>query len=194
MLTRTIAGLASIALASTLAVQLFDARDALRLGRSQDDAVYAAFSKGYQLTPADPIASAEIITEFRRAVLIVREHALQGQFGFSERDLDVAMKPHLGRITFVAQISLHPLNTYQRVPAYEMYVSTGAQTAPVAAPTITREPQYALGGPGSALIGIRLEITVPRAAIAAAAAPELIVTDEHADVVWRSDLDLSRFR
>jgi hypothetical protein len=175
------------------AAQFPDAREALRLGRTQDEALYASFAKGYQLAASDPVASAEIITEFRRAVLIVREHAQQGEFGFTERDLDVAMKPHRGLITFVVQVQLHPLNTYQKAPAYDLYVSTGADSPPLAAP-IAREPQYALGGPGSALVGIRLEITVPRERLAAAPAPELIVTNERADVVWRARVELARFR
>ena len=194
MLTRTILGPALLALAIAQTAQLPDAREALRLGRTQDDAIFTAFAKGYSLSPADPVTSAEIVTEFRRAVLIVREHAQRGEFGFTERDLDVAMKPHLGRVSFIVQVSLHPLNTYAKVPAYDLYISTGPATPPIAGKTLAREAQYATGGPGGALIGVRLEMTVPRAEIAAAAAPELVVTDERADVVWRRPLDLSRFR
>lgn len=190
MLMRAILLLAAV----MSAAQFPDAREALRLGRTQDDALYASFSNGYQLGAVDPVASAEIVTEFRRAVLIVREHAQLGEFGFTERDLDAAIKPHLGRVTFIVQVTLHPLNTYQKVPAYDLYISTGAATPPLAAPSIRRDPIYAVGGPGSALVGIRLEITLPRAPIASAAAPELIVTNEHADVVWRARIDLSRFR
>src|SRR6266545_2753907 len=191
MLIRAI--LLVVALAGA-AAQANDARDALRLGRSQDEALYAAFSKGYSLSPADPVASAEIITEFRRAVLIVREHAQQGEFGFTERDLNVAMQPHVGKVTFVVQVKLHPLNTYQKVPAYDLYISTGANSPPVATPAMTREPIYAIGGPGSALVGVRLEATLPRDRILAARTPELIVTNEYADLVWRARVDLSRFR
>jgi hypothetical protein len=179
------------------APQLPNAREALRLGRSQDEALYKAFSNGYSLSPADPVSSAEIITEFRRAVMIVREHAQQGEYGFTERDLDIAMKPHRGLITFIVEVNLHPLNTYVKVPAYEMYVSTGSGTPPVAAEKITRDAIYAFGipaGPGSTVRGVRLEATMSRDKIAAAAAPELIVTNENADVVWRAHLDLSRFR
>src|SRR4051812_24716587 len=101
------------------APQLPNAREALRLGRSQDEALYKAFCNGYSLSPADPVSSAEIITEFRRAVMIVREHAQQGEYGFTERDLDIAMKPHRGLITFIVEVNLHPLNTYVKVPRSE---------------------------------------------------------------------------
>lgn len=189
------AALAAVAAClAAAAAQVPDAREALRLGRTQDETLYASFSKGYNLSAAQPVASAEIITPFRRAVLIVREHAQLGEYGFTERDLELAMKPHLGLVTFVVQVDLHPLNNYAKPPAYEVYISTGSGLPPLAAPAIRRDPLYAMGGPGSALVGIRLEITLPRDKIAAAPAPELIVTNEHADIVWRARVDLSRFR
>ena len=189
-----IRAIAVVAFSFAAASQLPDAREALRLGRSQDDALYAAFTKGYQLAATEPVDSAEIITEFRRAVLIVRGRAQLGEFGFTERDLNVAMTPHLGLITFIAQARLHPMHTYAKVPAYELYISTGPETPPLAGRETKRDPVYALGPMGSPLIGVRLEITVPRAQIEASPRPELILTDEHAGVRWRARLDLTRFR
>ena len=179
---------------STPAAQLPDAREALRLGRSQDESLYAAFTKGYSLAPAEPVDSAEIITEFRRAVLIVREHAQQGEFGFTERDLNVAMTPHLGAITFIVQAHLNPMHTYAKPPAYELYIGTGPDTPPIAGRETRRDPVYALGPMGSPLIAVRVEITVPRAKILETPQPELILTDEYASVLWRSRVDLARYR
>ena len=45
---------------------------------------------------------------------------------------------------------------------------------------------YALGPMGSPLIGVRLEVTLPREEILKAAKPELILTDENAVVLWRA--------
>lgn len=174
--------------------QFPDAREALRLGRTQDDAVYDAFTKGYALPAAIPVDSAEIITEFRRAVLIVRERARLGEFGFTERDLNVAIRPHLGLVTFVVQVRLNPMHTYAKAPAYELYLATGPSSAPLAGPELKRTPIYPLGALEGTLIGVRLEITLPRAQIASASRPELIVTDERADVVWRARIDLAGFK
>ena len=91
MLTQSIAVLAL----SFAALQFADAREALRLGRTQDETVYAAFTKGYAL-PFDstqPVDSAEIITEFRRAVLIERDQVRQGDYTFGPEDLAKAMTP-----------------------------------------------------------------------------------------------------
>jgi hypothetical protein len=174
--------------------QFPDAREALRLGRSQDDAVYDAFTRGYALPTNDLVDSAEIITEFRRAVLIVRERARLGEFGFTERDLSVAMTPHLGLVTFIAQTRLNPLHTYVKPPAYELYMATGPATPPLNGREVKRTPVYPLGGLEGTLTGVRLEITLPRAAIEAASRPELILTDENANVIWRCPIDLGRFR
>ena len=174
--------------------QIPDAREALRLGRSQDEALYAAFTKGYSLSPADPVDYAEIITEFRRAVLIVRARAQLGEFGFTERDLNVAMTPYLGLITFTVQARLNPMHTNKNPPAYEQYVATGPETPPLAGTETKRDPVYALGPMGNPLVAVRVEITIPRAKIEAAARPELILTDERATVLWRARVDLTRFR
>lgn len=191
-------GVAALLLVAGTAIaplaQLPDAREALRLGRSQDETLYAAFTKGYSLSPAEPVESAEIVTEFRRAVLLVRARAQMGEFGFTERDLNVAMAPHLGLVTFIAQVRLNPMHTFAAAPAYELYISTGPETPPIAGREMKRDPVYALGPMGSPLIAVRLEITVPRAKIEEAPRPELIVTDERASVMWRGRIDLQRFR
>ena len=56
------------------------ARDALALGRTRDDALFESFNKGYSLAVSDIIEAAEVITEFRRAVLLVRERTMQGDY------------------------------------------------------------------------------------------------------------------
>ena len=192
MLTQSIAVLAL----SFAALQFADAREALRLGRTQDETVYAAFTKGYAL-PFDstqPVDSAEIITEFRRAVLLVRERARLGEFGFTERDLNVAITPHLGQITFIVQARFNPMHTYANLPAYELYLATGPASAPLAGPEMKRWPIYPLGALEGTMIGVRLEVTLRRAEIEAATRPELILTDENANVLWRCRIDLTKFR
>ena len=181
-------------LLATPFAQFSDARDAQRLGRSTDDALYAAFTKGYGLATAAPVEIAEIVTEFRRAVLLARERAQVGDVGFTDHDLNGAMTPHLGQVGFIVQARLNTMHTYAKAPAYELYVETGPATPPLAGKTVKRDPVYALGPMGSPLIGVRLEITVPRDEILKASKPELILTDENAAVLWRARIDLSRFR
>ena len=170
-------------------------REAIELGRTQDEALFASFNKGYSLSPSGIIDSADVITEFRRAVLLVREHTLQGDFSFGPRDLARGLMPYRGLVTFVVQVRLNPMNTFMTPPTYDLYVSTGPQTPPVPPKPLKRDPVYPPGGaPGSQLVGVRLEASFPRDATVSAADPHLIVTDEKAGILWQARLDLSRFR
>jgi hypothetical protein len=170
-------------------------REALGLGRTHDDALFESFNKSYELSPSGTIDHAEIITEFRRAVLIVRAHALQGDYAFGAEDLAKALAPYKGLVTFVVQVRLNPLNTLIKEPAYDLYVSTGPRSPPVAPKALKREPVYPPGGaPGSTPVAVRLEASFPRAEIERAPAPLLIVTDEKAEILWQARIDLSRYR
>lgn len=167
-------------------------RDAVLLGRTQDDALFASFNKSYTLSPSGTIEHAEIITEFRRAVLIVRDRALQGSYGFGADDLAKALEPHTGEIGFVVQARLQ---TSIKEPAYDLYISTGPRVAPLAPKTLKREPVHPPGAaPGSPAAAVRLEAAFLRAGIERAEAPSLIVTDEKAEILWQARIDLSRYR
>jgi hypothetical protein len=175
--------------------QLPYVRQALDLGRTRDDALFDAFNRGYELPVSDPLERAEIITEFRRAVLIVRDKYNIGDFGLTERDLTKAIEPYAGTVAFVAEVRLNPLHTYPRPPAYEIYIATGPSTTPLATKKIKRDPIYPPGlGLGSAFVGVRLEATFARAEIERAPAPMLTVTDENANLLWQAHIDLSRYR
>ena len=161
--------------------QADDARDAMNLGRTHDQALYDAFNAGYRLTPSGVVDSVEVVTEFRRAVLLVREHAMKGEYSFTANDLTSA---------------LAPLNTYATPPKYDLYIRTGSQSKPVAAPSIKRDPVYALGsaGPGNTIVAVRLEASFPRADVMNATEPTVVLTDEHGSPVWQTRIDLTRFR
>lgn len=190
-----------VALASGMQVtdpapQLPYARPALDLGRTRDDALLASFHRSYELTRGDVLDRAEIITEFRRAVMIVREHADRGEYAFSAQDLAKAMTPFAGQVTFIVQARLHPLHTYANTPPYALYVETGPATRPMAPQPFRRDAAYPPGmaGPGNTISGVLLEGTFRRAEIEAAQAPSLVVADEQANVIWKARIDLSRYR
>jgi hypothetical protein len=176
--------------------QLPYARQAIDLAHTRDDALLAAFHRGYELPLGDVLDRAEIITEFRRAVMIVRERADQGEYAFSEQNLAKAIVPFAGQITFIVQARLHPLHTYAGAPAYGLYIESGPLTKPLAPKPFRRDPAYPPGmaAPGNAISGVLMEGTFDRDAIAAAKAPFLVVTDEQANVIWKARIDLARYR
>jgi hypothetical protein len=170
-------------------------RDVFELGRTRDQALWDAFNRGYALAPGGAIERAEVITEFRRAVLFVHDEVGKGQLTVTDQDLSKAMAPFAGRVSVVAEVRLHPLHTYPKPPLYDLYVETGRATRPIAATPLVRDPVYPPGvGPGTAMAAVRLEGSFPRADIESAAAPTVVVTDDQANVIWRARLDLARYR
>src|SRR6478735_11069958 len=174
-------------------LQLTSTREIFDLGRTHDDALWDAYNHGYELAPGGTIDRAEVITEFRRAVLFVHDEAGKGEFHITDQDLAKAMAPFAGLVTFVVQARLHPLHTYAKPPAYDVYVETGRATAPIGAKPLKRDPVYPPGmGPEAAMAAVLLQATFPRADIEAASVPTLVVTDDQANVIWRARIDLAR--
>lgn len=171
-------------------------RDAVALGRTRDEALFDAFNRGYQLAAASPVERAEIITEFRRAVLIVRERAAQGDYVIGTNELASAIAPYRGLVSFVVDVKLNPLNVYARAPSYDVYIRTGPATKPIAARTLKREAIYPAGtmGPGNAIVAVRVEASFERAEIEAAREPAVVVIDDAGNVIWQARVDLSRYR
>ena len=170
-------------------------REALNLGHTRDQGLFDSFNRGYQLTPSGTIDRAEIITEFRRAVMLVREREALGDYIQDSRTLSNALASSAGLVTVVVEARLNPLNTYMHAPSYELYVSTGPTTRPIAGKPFTREAVYPIGAPaGSGMVAVRLTASFPRADIEAASQPAVVVLNDRADVVWQARLDLSRYR
>src|SRR5436309_12975337 len=100
-------------------------RDAVALGQTHDETLFDSFNKSYNLSPSGTIEHVEIVTEFRRGVLIVRQHAQVGDYAFGWDALSKELLPFKGMVTFIVQARLNPMNTYGREPAYGLYVGTG---------------------------------------------------------------------
>lgn len=170
-------------------------RDAMTLGRTSDQALYDSFNSAYALPVDPPVDSAQIVTDFRRAVLLVREHVSQGDFVMSAADLASALAPSRGLVTVIVDVKLNPLNTYGKPPSYDLYVATGPGTKPLAAP-VTIDPIFPVGtvGPGHPITAIRIQTNVARADIASASRPVLVLTDQNGNVIWQTRIDITRYR
>ena len=187
---------ATLIAACMLALAQDPFRDALNLGHTHDEALFESFNRSYQLAVSGTIDSAEIITEFRRAVILVRDRDALGDYIQDTRTLSNALTPFAGLVTFVVQVRLNPLNTYGKAPAYELYISTGPSTKPLAAKPYLREPIYPVGAaaPSAGMIAVRMTASFPRADIESASQPALVVTDDHAEILWQARVDLRRYR
>jgi hypothetical protein len=189
-------GVTLLLLALLLVPQGSDLTDALALGRTHDQATFDAFNAGYELPVSGIVERVELVTEFRRAVLLVRQHAEQGEYSFTARNLAEAMAPYRGTIAIIAVVRLNPLNTFATPPNYDLYVTTGPGSPPIAPPTIDRDAIYPPGisPPGSAMTAVRLTASFPRDAIAAAHDPAIVIADHQGTIIWQGPLDLARYR
>jgi hypothetical protein len=117
----------------------------------------------------DTVTQIEVITEFRRLVLVSEEHIFRGDWLFtrSVRSGEEALAPTRGLTTIRATVRLNPLNTFITPPAYLLTMSTGA---PGSAPSVletTVTPQMSApfkardGKMLSSLVGATVESNVP---------------------------------
>lgn len=183
-------------LIALLTVQTGDTlRDAIALGQTSDQALYESFNSAYSLPVEPPVDNVQIITEFRRAVLLVREHVAQGDYGMTPSDLASALAPSRGLVTVVVDVKLNPLNTYSKPPSYDLYIATGPSTKPLAGP-LKIDPIFPVGtvGAGHPVMAIRVQANFARADIANAARPVLVLTDQNGTVIWQSRIDITRYR
>ena len=171
-------------------------REAITLGRSTDQALYDSFNNAYALPVAPPVGRAQVLTEFRRAVLLVRDRVAQGDYVMSPPDLATALAPFRGLVTFVVEVQLNPLNTFARPPGYDLYVATGPASTPLASPSLKIEPIFPVGtvGPGHPITAIRLEASFTRADLANAARPTLTLVDQNGNLLWQCRIDITRYR
>jgi hypothetical protein len=107
---------------------------AQQVARSRD-AERAEFHHRYVFAlRSDIVTELEVITEFRRLVLITEEHLRLGDQMFSRglREAETAMAPTRGMLTFRSTLRFHPLNTYADVPAFKLAMGPASDAARVA--------------------------------------------------------------
>ena len=122
------------------------------------------FHRRYVFPLTDPaVTQIEVVTEFRRLVLITEEHIFRGDWLFSRsvKSAEEALASSRGRVTMRATVRFNPLNTYITPPPYLLAVTPNATGAPVALETqVTPQfsaPFKARGKMVSSLTGATLE-------------------------------------
>ncbi len=114
------------------------------------------------------VTQVEVITEFRRLVLITEEHIFRGDWMFSRgtRSAEQALAPSRGIVTIRAVVRFNPLNTYIAPPPYLLALGADAPGGVPALLETQVTPQYsdpfkARGGKMlSSLIGATLEAEI----------------------------------
>jgi hypothetical protein len=113
------------------------------------------------------VTQIEVITEFRRLVLVTEEHILRGDWLFSRgtRSAEQALAPSRGLVTIRAVLRFNPLNTYITPPPYLLALGTDAAGGAQSLLETQVTPQYSApfkvrGKTLTSLVGATLEADV----------------------------------
>ena len=152
--------------------------EALSLARTRESGALARFHRGYQITPADPrIATLEVITEYRRAVLLAQAEMDKGNFILSPTGLAALLAPYRGLTALRAEVRLSPLSTFVGPPLYRLELASGGR--PLTVVEERRDPIYPPGAPpGTAMSGLYVEASFLADAVRAKGCCELAILDE----------------
>ena len=137
-------GLMATLQAIDLDVTPADLERALAIARSSERE-RAAFHAPYIQTINTPaVETVEIVSEYRRVVLIAEDRARKGDraFTYSVSDAQKAIGPWHHRVAFRARLRFHPQNNYIDVPPIDV-VLEGHQSARVG---VVREPLLGFAG------------------------------------------------
>jgi hypothetical protein len=140
--------------------------DAIAIGQSRIETQRARFHQAYRIPVSrPPLDYIDVVTPFRRVVLEAEASARTGRGSFGERDALAALVDG-DQLELTAELTFHPLNLFQSVPAYDIALAaTGA--APIKPRDIERRPRYGARVDGG---------TAPGAPIAPGAQPMLGAT------------------
>ncbi len=186
------------------AVALIAALGSTEIERAQQtargrDTERAQFHRKYVFDlPDSTVTQLEVITEFRRMVMITEDHLRFGDAMFSRsvRAGEAALAPTRGILTLKAQLRFHPLNTYAAVPAFRLAIGKPAPDAPLSSLDTQVTPQYSLpykirnGRTASTFTGAVLQADVPASRIGQTARPVGVVLDGRE--LARTTIDFTR--
>jgi hypothetical protein len=189
--------LACAAVALIVSMGASDIDRALAIARARDSE-RQQFHGRYVFDLKDPaVTQIEVITEFRRLVVIAEDHVLRGDWMFTRglRAAEQALAPTRGMLTLRAQVRFNPLNVFVVLPDYALAVGSPAGALqPVDTQVM---PQYSTpfktrqGKTQTSLVGATLEATLPSEAIGQLARPVAVTLD--GKEVTRATVDFSRF-
>ncbi len=159
--TRLLAGaiLSGLASAGAVGIEL-DAptiRSAQNVARGTE-ADRTRFHAPYLLTgTVDTIDRLEVITEFRRLVLLTEERLAAGDWTFSSdtRAAVAALQPWKDKVVIRAHYRFHPHNLYTSAPPVSIVIVEGRNAhEPL---KLTATPQFAMGSVPPVLTGVVVE-------------------------------------
>jgi hypothetical protein len=117
----------AVAIALVTALGTTEIERAQQVARSRDSERTQFHRKYLFDLPGDTVTQIEVVTEFRRLVMMTEDRLRVGDQMFSRglRAAEAAMAPTRGLLTLKAQVRFHPLNTYASVPRLRLALVAG---------------------------------------------------------------------
>ncbi len=116
--------------------------EALHIGQSAIERERTTFHAPYRLkVERGPVDYVEVITPFRRVVLLAEQLARAGNRAFSQRQALERTDVLTEDVELRVELTFHPLNTYVAVPAYDVTLSS-AEHQRIEPRTFDRTPRY----------------------------------------------------
>jgi hypothetical protein len=140
--------------AINLSITTADIERALTIARDQDRA-RERFHAAYIVNITDPfVERLEIISEFRRVVLLAEDRIRKGDraFAYSSRLAAIALDPWHDRVAVAVRLRFHPHNAYVDVP--DITMTLDGPNAERAFVGILKEPVLAMSDPRNPAGGV----------------------------------------
>ena len=153
------------AIALVLSMSSAEIERAQAVARSRDSERQRFHARYVINLPNPVIPQFEVVTEFRRLVIISEDHVLRGDWMFtrSVHAAENALAATRGTITIKAQVRFNPMNTFIESPAYTLAIGAPSAGAPLEGVSTALSPQYSVpfktndGRTLSSLLGVGLE-------------------------------------
>jgi hypothetical protein len=117
--------------------------EALSVGQSRIDSVRTRFHQPYRLQVArPPVDYIDIVTPFRRVVLMAEERSRLGIRGFTQPEAIAALGSQATVVEVRVEMTFHPQNAFVGVPAYDVELVTTAADGRVAPRQMDLIPRF----------------------------------------------------
>jgi hypothetical protein len=126
---------------TALSPRLLD--EALSIGQSRIESVRTRFHQPYRLQIArPPFDYVDVVTPFRRVVLLTEDRTNLGIRGFTTREAVDALGTQAGVVEFRVEMTFHPQNVFIGVPGYEVELLAPGTPDRLKPMEVTRLPRF----------------------------------------------------
>jgi hypothetical protein len=170
--------------------------DAIAIGQSRIEAVRTRYHQPYRIQVArPPIDDIEIVTSFRRVVLLAEERVQAGNRLFGQREALSALGDRSMLVEVLVGMTFHPLNVLVGVPEYEVELATASPGARISPRSISRVPRFGFPLPGGSqpLVGGTIAASFGAAALNPHGVYDVVVSEKGKELA-RTRVNLGQLR